>query len=270
MRLEFGRRKRNSRVLLCLLAAPLLMAWAPTRTYFPPWVALPNIQPHRELGANYGTVIPIARFAPQNPVVTAEALTVEGGRNAIPAGTVLVQIESKPFTACEMVRPHGHESFYCFVDQDADGRFDGVYHLFSNSYFLLSGWTNRAPVPIPPATYARATPGKLQDHLEVNLEPAGKGKDYRTYDITLSSRARRDFWVSLGRFSIERDKAGKATSILGARIAVTAFTETGPMLDITPPDAGTVVHFTVPMDLDRRSKASGAVGAWVDGGAALH
>ncbi len=267
MRAGTGRRMRISRVLLCLLAIQVLTAWAPTRTYYPPWISLSDIDPYRDFSAKRGAVISLGRFAPQNPVVTAEKVIIEGGRNTVAAGTVLVQIENKPFTACEMVRPQGHESFYCFVDQDGDGRFDGVYHLFSNSYFLLSGWTNRIPVPITPATYSLARPDSLPDHINVDLELAGANKDRRTYLINLSSKERKDFWVNLGKFSIERDKAGKAITILGTRIVVSAFTDSGPILDITPPNAGFVAHFMVPMDLDKRAGGSEVVGEWVDGGA---
>jgi hypothetical protein len=212
--------------------------------------------------------IPVARFAPQDAVVTSAPGNVDGGRNLIAAGTVLIEIESAPFTACVMVRPLGHESFYCFVDQDRDGRFEGSYHLFSNSYFLLSGWTNRTPLPMSPIPYAAAQSGDLHEHVDLNLELVGKGKDHATYSLTFASQGRKDFWVGAGTLSIGRDKVGKEVHLYGSTISVSSFTDDGPSFSITPPPEGFVAHFVVPKYLDRASSTKGIQSDWIASGQA--
>jgi len=186
-------------------------------------------------------------------------------RSHIPSGTILVKIDESPFTACEMTRPKGHESFYCFVDRDKDGSFDGVYHLFSNSYFLLSGWTNRTPRPVLPFSYQPEEPSNSSNSIIIIMALESIKKTEYKFKVSISSKERQDYWVYLGDLIITPDNVGKEINIVGSVVSVLSFSDRGPLLRITPPEIGSVVNFTVPKQMPNGLYSGSAVeGRWTE------
>ncbi len=229
-----------------IAAVFLIMGWTPVRDYSPEWISVSGVAAQKSVNFDESAFFfPIARFAPKYPAITIDSTYVER-RNLIPSGTILVEIAKSPYTACEMVRPEGHDSFYCFVDNDADGKFEGLYHIFSHSFFMISGWTNRSPKPIVPFGYKTVQANGIDNYLQINFQFNSKSKDKYNYIISNSSKNRSDRWVRSELITISPDMIGKHFYILGAKISVDSIDGSkGPIFSITPTPEGFTQKFIV-------------------------
>lgn len=221
-----------------------LAAWDQERDYLPDWVAISGVDTYDGIPTKKSS-IPIARIAPKKSFLLTNEVNMKG-RNILEKGTILIGIENNPTTACEMIRPKGHESFYCLVDSNNDGNFDKFFHLFSNSYFLLSGWTNRKPEPFEGVSYKATDSDSLKDYVTINLEFPMKKKNSYVYSITFSSNSRKDKWVFLGELKFSPDRIGKKVNILGSNVSLIEMNDTGTHLRIQPSPAGHVVQIQTP------------------------
>lgn len=228
------------------LGSPAVHA-APARDYAPAWRAIPALPEQRDVRLTDKSVVPISRLVPEQPYVLSEPVKLS--KDLLPAGTILVQIEQQPLTACEMVRPPHHESFACLVDRDGDGRFDGTYRLFSNSFFMLAAWSNRLPQPITPTGYKAATPDTLPDYVELTLALGTRRGRHWTFMVRPQSLERSDYWVDAGQLVIGPEDVGHSANIRGSHVIVKAVDDMGVTVDIIPPSTAATSHFTIQKDI---------------------
>lgn len=233
-------------ILLAAVASGVSAApSAPLRDYFPDWRTSSSLAEQRNVRVEGKSSVTVSRLVPDQPYLLTEVAML--GRSSVPAGTILIPIETRPFTACEMARPKGHESFACFVDGDGDGRFDGTYRLTSHSFFLLAAWSNRSPTPMAPVRFRRVDVNQLSDHIDLVLarvRSLGFGKR-SLYTVRAESRQRADFWVNAGQLIIGSDDVGRRFTIRGSTVIIRSADGNGVTVDVIPPSTPLQTRFTI-------------------------
>lgn len=230
--------------------------FAPERDYFPDWRTSSSLLEQHNVRVGGKSSVKVSRLVPDQPYLLTEAATLD--RSIVPAGTILVPIDTRPFTACEMARPVGHESFACLVDSDGDGRFDGTYRLMSHSFFLLAAWSNRSPTPIAPVAYRRGDAELLSDHIDlvlVRVRQLGFGKR-SLYTIRAESRVRADSWVNAGQLIVGSEDVGRRVSIRGSTVIIRSADGDGITVDVIPPSSAVITRFIIEKDMYKNEGAS--------------
>lgn len=153
------------------------------RNYAVAWMVAPDTQvpldamwvgPHKSFAS--------ARLLPATLLVLKDDVAAPDGALILPAGTKLNGLVSKTKAACTLEAPpskglaavwfYGADRYLCFIDDDADGRFDRYFRRAAATAGILIG-VGRFPkklVAMQPVAYKTEDPGSIVDAPRIYVQ----------------------------------------------------------------------------------------------------
>lgn len=220
-------------ILAAVTGGVLLPTPVIAQAYSATWIIDPVPPRMEEITIKPGDVITEARLLPSNLLVLdGDAVRVDG-KPAAPRGTQMMQLRSSMRSACTFSFPvslfqqflFGAQNFTCFVDEDADGKFESVFSLSSSKIGIPPpfGKIPKNRISIAPVAYSSLplVEGKELPRLLFKYSHRDRITGHSYLGICIANSTTNKQPCFDGYIGIRKDKIPNEVGMAGNLIAVT-------------------------------------------------